>query len=114
MTQVEHRVGIELNGDYAGEVTFVGQNEGVARFTLPHRQLNEGINQVRLTPLGGQGDVSLVNYIRISYEHAFTADTDALKLVAAGGEQITLDGFSSKAIRVFDVTSANSAARVTW
>ena len=107
-TLLEHRVRIDLNGEYAGEVSFFGQDEGIAKLIVPQKLLKEGINNVQLTPVGGDGDVSLVNYIRISYEHALTADNDALKLTAAGQRRITIDGFSSKAIRVFDITDDGS------
>jgi hypothetical protein len=108
VTLSEHRVSVELNGAYVGQVSFSGQADGAAEFSVPQSMLNEGLNTVRLTALAGQSDVSLVNYIRISYQHLYRADDDALRLAATGRERIIIDGFSSKSIRVFDVTDASS------
>lgn len=108
VTLREHRVRVDLNGTTLGEIAFSGQSEGTAEFSAPHSVLREGANTVRLTPLAGPSDVSLVGSIRIGYQHSFRAENDALKLTAAGGQRITIDGFTSKFIRVFDVTEADS------
>ena len=108
VTSTSHRMNIELNGTWVGEITFDGQSEGAAKIHVAQSVLREGENVVRLSPLGGQSDISLVDYVRVSYQHAYIADGDSLKLTAAGKEQIGIDGFASKAIRVFDVTDANS------
>jgi len=103
-----HRVGVDLNGTHIGEVIFNGQSQGTAKFIVSQSMLLEGGNIVRLTPLAGPSDVSLVDYVRVSYQHSYSADNDSLKFTAGGTEQITADGFTSKSIRVFDVTDANS------
>ena len=108
VTFMSHHVNIELNGTWVGELTFDGQSHGTSRVNVAQSLLREGENVVRLSPVGGQSDVSLVDYLRISYQHTYTADSDSLKLTAAGREQIIVDGFTSKTIRVFDVTDANS------
>jgi hypothetical protein len=108
VTYADHRVSVDLNGAHIGEVVFNGQSEGESRFNVSHSLLREGPNVVRLTPLAGASDVSLVDYVRISYQHSYSADNDALKLTAPGREQIIVDGFTSKSIRVFDVTNGNS------
>lgn len=67
-----------------------------------------GPNAVRLTRAGGPSDVSLVDFIRISYQHAYVADNNFLKLTAPGLQQITIDGFTPDRVRVVDVTDATS------
>jgi hypothetical protein len=108
VTYTSHRVNIELNGAWVGELTFNGQSHGTLRVNVAQSLLREGENIVRLSTVGGQSDVSLVDYVRVSYQHTYTADSDSLKLTATGREQIIVDGFTSKTIRVFDVTDANS------
>jgi hypothetical protein len=107
-TLTSHLMNIELNGTWVGEMTFNGQSQGAAKINVAQSLLREGENVVRLSPLGGQSDISLVDYVRVSYQHTYIADGDSLKLAAAGKEQISVDGFASKTIRVFDVTDANS------
>jgi len=108
VTLTSHHLNIELNGNWVGELTFDGQSQGTTRINVAQALLREGENVVRLSPVGGQSDVSLVDFVRLSYQHDYTADGDSLKLTAAGREQIIVDGFTSKTIRVFDVTDANS------
>jgi len=108
VTTVAHSVKVELNGSFAGAVSFNSQLGGVGRFNVPPSLLKEGQNVVRLTSQFGQGDVSLVDYIRLTYPHRYTAESDALRFTVAGKQQITIDGFSSSAIRVLDVTNPNS------
>ncbi len=108
VTKVPHRVRVELNGREAGELKFDGQIKGAAGFRLPHSVLIEGQNLVRLTREASRSDISLVDYVRITYQHRFTADDDALRVTARGRQVVTVDGFSSGAIRVFDVTDPES------
>jgi hypothetical protein len=49
----------------------------------------------------------------LSYRHTFDADSDALKFTAQAGEAVTVQGFSSGAIRVFDITDANNVEELT-
>lgn len=104
VTQISHRVHVEFNGSVLGEILFNHQGQGVGKFVIQPALLREGDNTLRLTALASSGDVSLVDSIRISYPHALTADDDLLSLRAPAGQRLTLDGFSSKAIRIFDVT----------
>jgi hypothetical protein len=112
VTLIPHSVNVEFNGAQTGVLDFAGQSQGVASFTLPHSLVREGTNTVRLTPLAGQSDVSLVDYVRISYQHSYTAEKNVLKLTALGHQQITVDGFTTSSIRVFDVTDPNSPQEI--
>ena len=105
VTRLPHRVRVQINDIDAGCLTFEGQALGAQAFTVGHESLREGGNIIRLTPLNGASDVSLVERIRVSYQHAFICDEDSLKFTANGGEQVTVSGFTSPEVRVFDVTS---------
>lgn len=104
VTSLPHRVWVYLNGSFAGELFFDSQSPGLATFTVAPSQLREGHNTVRLVAQGGPSDVSIVDTIRISYAHSFAADDNALRLLATGGQAVTVSGFTSATIRVFDVT----------
>jgi hypothetical protein len=106
-------VNVELNGTRVGEVSFAGQVEGVATFSLSQVALKEGQNTVRLTPLNAESDVSLVDYIRITYPHTYTADNNALRFNLSSKQQVTIDGFSGPAIRVLDITDPNEIRQVS-
>ena len=112
VTSVPHRVRLDVNGKSAGELSFDGQRAGVTRFALPQSALKEGQNVVRLTALAGMSDVSLVDYIRITYSHTLTADNNSLRFTAAGKQAVMIDGFSNSQVRVFDVTDPNAVQEV--
>ncbi len=106
VTEQPHRVLVQFNGTTLGELQFTGQENKTVRFTTPHTTLREGANVVRLLAENGNADISLVDAVRLSFQHTFTADHDGLKFTAPDGESLTLAGFSTKAIRLFDVTNA--------
>jgi hypothetical protein len=112
VTTGQHRVWAYVNGSFAGELLFDGQSQGQAQFTLAMSQLREGSNVLRFVAQGGAGDVSLVDYTRISYWHKFVADDNRLQLAVSGGQQTTVSGFTNPAIRVIDVTDTEAAEEI--
>jgi predicted RecA/RadA family phage recombinase len=100
-----HQVKLTMNGIDLGDVLYKGQQEGRAKIFVSQEMLREGPNQVTLTALGGPSDVSLANFIRVTYQHSYTADSNALRLSAAGGQDLTVDGFTSNRIRVIDISA---------
>jgi hypothetical protein len=99
-----HLVQVQLNGVQVGSLVFADQSLGVATLSVPQSLLLEGDNRVTLVAQGGDMDVSLVDYIRLTYWHTYTADNDALRFTASGGQQLWVDGFNSSQVRVVDIT----------
>lgn len=104
---------MQLNGFTVGEVSFDSQQQGIGKFNIEHALLREGQNSVRLIAQNGQSDVSLVDSIRLFYQHKVTADDNSLKLTVNAGERVTMNGFTAKAIRVFDVTNENETQELS-
>jgi hypothetical protein len=101
-TDQAHTVSVSLNGSFLGSVVFDGQTPGHALFPVAHSQLIEGVNQVSFVS-SGEEDVSLVDTIRLTYGHTYTADGDHLRFAAAGGTTLTLAGFTQP-VRIIDIT----------
>lgn len=112
VTGFSHRVQVQFNGSDLGEISFASLQQGAAKFPVPHSLIKEGQNNVTLTSKGGEGDVSLVDAISLTYSHAYTADGDALRFTASKKQQVTIDGFTNSAIRVVDVTNPNAPLEV--
>lgn len=112
VTQVAHLVEVQINGVRAGTLSFNGQDQGVAKLAVSQSAIKEGVNTVRLSSQGGQSDISLVDYLRLTYWHSYVADNNQLRFPVAGKQVATVDGFSNAGIRVFDVTSANAVQEV--
>jgi len=63
-------------------------------------------------PLGGETDMSLVDSIRLTYWRTYRAYEDELRCQARGGAQVSIDGFSTPEVRVFDITDAGAVFEV--
>ncbi len=113
VTEEAHQVSVRVNDALIGSLNFSGQQRGAERFIVAHSLLRDGDNLITLQSQRGASDVSLVEAIRVTYQHAFRADDDELSFTAQPGELVTINGFSGKAIRVFDVTDANAVQEVT-
>ena len=112
VTMSPHQVKILLNGAEVGEAVFDGQSSYTAKLPIPQALLREGENIVKLAAQGAETDISLVDYIRVTYQHSFTADNNALRLTATGKQQVTIEGFTGNTIRVFDVTNSDAVQEV--
>jgi hypothetical protein len=105
-------VKVLLNNDEVGEIAFEGQSKGLLQVEVPQALLLEGENLATLIPQGGEMDVSLVDSIRLTYWHSYTADDNGLRLTAQGGSYLAIDGFSHPKIRVIDITDSNDVIEV--
>jgi len=112
----DHQVRVSLNGTEVGRVVFDGMIKHAETLFAPHSLLREGANTVTLVSEGGSLDVNLVDYIRLTYSHLYTADNDSLKFKTGSDAQTeivlpisstnpTIGGFSSPLIRVIDITN---------
>jgi uncharacterized repeat protein (TIGR01451 family) len=101
----DHQVKVMLNGVPAGRMMFDGRQHSIEKFAVPHDLLREGGNVITLIAEGGPSDVTLIDYVRVTYWHAYTADQDALRMTIPehSGPQ-TISGFSNGSIRVLDIT----------
>jgi hypothetical protein len=102
-----HQVRVKLNGGEVGSISFKGQEHAVAKLTAPSSLLVEGQNTVTLERTGGETDVSLVDWTRLTYAHNLRADDNLVRFSAEG--RTRLDGFTSGRIRAFDVTDPQRA-----
>jgi len=97
-------VSISLNGSPVGQLSFNGHAKGQQKIEVSQSLLREGENVVTFQSSGGPSDISLVDFIRVTYQRSYRAEDDSLSLTAKAGQMTTISGFSSKDIRVFDVT----------
>jgi uncharacterized repeat protein (TIGR01451 family) len=108
-----HDVAITMNGTPVGDVTFAGQAKGRLRVSLPPGILQDGENTVTLTAQDGEYDTSLVQSIRITYPHLYTADTDSLQFIGRPGDELKVTGFTSAQVAVLDITDPDQPVQLT-
>ena len=107
-TQQAHKVRVLFNGTEVGVLSFDGREHAVEQFQIPRTQLLEGSNTITLSSIGDGTDVSLVDYMHLTYNHAYRADSDSLTFSVQNTAPLTIDGFTSSHIRVFDITDPNN------
>jgi uncharacterized repeat protein (TIGR01451 family) len=112
ITAFPHDVTVVLNGTSLGDVVFTGQEKGRLNVTIPPGVLQPWSNTVTLTAQNGDYDTSLVDYIRITYPHAYVADNDQLKFTGRAGDEVTVTSFNT-APTVLDITDPNRPIRLT-
>ena len=90
VTDVDHRVGVRVNGIDVGEVIFAGRNAGVGRFAIAQALLVEGANTISLDARGGELDHTLLDYIRVTYHRRYRARANRLTFSADAGQRVAV------------------------
>jgi hypothetical protein len=104
VTAKPHHVNVRLNDIPVGKLIFEGQTWKMLKVSVPYFTLQEGENLVALLAGGDPTDVSLIDYIRLTYEHTYMADEDTLRFTLPEHRSATVKGFTSSDIRVVDIT----------
>ncbi|MEA2339698.1 MAG: hypothetical protein QOE82_3705, partial [Thermoanaerobaculia bacterium] len=107
-TGMPHNIDVSFNGNHLGTMSLLNVDQKSFTFNVPTSWLVNGTNNVVLTSLNGEEDVSAVAKSRLTYQHLLRADNGALDVSLAGGRAVTIGGFPSNKVRAFDVTNAQS------
>jgi hypothetical protein len=108
-----HTVQLQLNGTSVGTMTFADRDHPVAKFSVSRALLREGDNVVSLAGTNGQTDVSLIDWVRLTYPRKYKAENNTLTFSAWGGQPLRIEGFNSANVRVVDVTDPNSPMQLS-
>ncbi|HBB87025.1 MAG TPA: hypothetical protein DC047_05370 [Blastocatellia bacterium] len=113
-----HQVDIKFNNVAIGSLNYFGMEHAVASFDVPVSIIQNGANTLTFVPVAG-GGVSLIDYARLTYPHAFKADAGKLKFNLRGTQSLKVDGFATANVRLIDytdplaVTTSSPSAEVT-
>jgi hypothetical protein len=102
-----HMVRVMLNGSEVGAINFANTEHTIAQWQIPQNSLREGVNIITLIPPGGGTDVSLVDFVRLTYARKYEADGDLLTCSVQAGQTIRLGTFSRPNVRVVDISVPN-------
>jgi hypothetical protein len=100
---VFHDVSVEFNGVVVGSLSFFGRDNLVQVFNVPVTQLQNGANTIRFLLPGGP-DTTIVDYVKLSYPHTFSADANSLRFDLRGTQSVKVDGFTTPSVRLIDYT----------
>ncbi|MEQ1921910.1 MAG: C25 family cysteine peptidase [Pyrinomonadaceae bacterium] len=106
-------VRVVLNGTEIGiaNAAFPRQNYS-AQFSVPTNLLVEGNNTFQLTSLNGGGDISYFDSIRLQYNRGYIAESNTLLFTGAPTKTMTLSGFSSASVRIFNIGTDGSPTQL--
>jgi hypothetical protein len=108
VTSGNHSVRVLFNNTDVGTINFADTEHANQSLSIPASSIMEGLNNVQLTSLGGDQDISLADTIRLTYAHTFVADNDALSISVNSEATTRVNGFTTGAIRVMDITDPNN------
>lgn len=120
-TPSDHRVSISVNGVLVGVTEWDGMTPHEPAFPAPAGLLRPGVNRVLLQaslPVSSPASVTYLDWVEITYPRLHVARGNRLVFAATPGTEVTVTGFSSPDIQLFDVTlpgrlSVLNGARVT-
>lgn len=102
-TNSQHRARVSVNGEEVGAVVFAGHDKGSLSVDIEPGLLRDGDNEITVVSATDE-DTSLVESVSLTYFRRHVAAGDRLHATIEEGNRARLSGFSSDAVRVFDVT----------
>ncbi len=106
LTVQAHQVKVQLNGAEIGVINFDGRGRYDAQYAITAAQLRENKNAITLTSLAGSSDVSLIDYVRLTYPRKYEAASNQLLFTVPATQAVKVAGFTTNALRVLDITDA--------
>lgn len=113
LTRQDHVVQVKLNGAIIGSMSLDSRENATQKFLVDRSSIVEGSNVVTLTSMNGEADISLINWVRLTYPHFYRATNNVLRFTAPAGQTVRLDNFTSSNLRVVDITDANAPTQPT-
>lgn len=105
------RIGLSLNGRPLGEIAWSGSGPYTGTVALPPGLLQDGANQIEIVALEAARGLWLDSF-DLTYPHLYRAAADRLAFRAAAGGAVTLSGFRSADLAVWDVAQPLAPRRL--
>jgi Peptidase family C25 len=102
-----HQVSVFVNDLLVGTLSFFGLDHPVQTFNVPVTQLQEGNNTVKFVH-GASGDVSLVDYVTLTYPHLYQAHNGALRFSVPSAQAVTVSGFLTPNVLLLDISDPSN------
>ncbi len=115
-TENFHRIGLAINGSSVGETIEWGKVGWTATLTFPSTFLQEGPNLLAMQVFTDGGHQQLyLNWVELTYRRRPEASGDVLSMTLpiSGPALITATGFTTSAVRLYDITDPLKPVRLT-
>jgi hypothetical protein len=104
----QHDVAVTLNGQPLDDIVFTGRDASYTHRVLPLSRFADGDNTLAFTARNGDGDISVVSYVRVTYARTYAFDGSPLVLTAGSGTSVTITGTPSPSMVALDVTAPDT------
>ncbi|HEY4590707.1 MAG TPA: C25 family cysteine peptidase, partial [Thermoanaerobaculia bacterium] len=105
------RIGLSMNGQSLGEIAWSGGGPYTGTIALPPGLLQDGANQIEIVALEAPRGLWLDSF-DVAYPHLYRAAADRLAFRAAAGGTVSLSGFHSSDVAVWDVAQPRAPRRL--
>jgi len=104
VTEADHRIAVFFNGHQLHDMEFSGNVSALQEFQIDPSWLRLGANQVILEAQNGDTDVSVTDYLSLTWQRPYIAVGDRLEMAAPSGSTLRVSGFSGGNIGLYDLT----------
>ncbi len=112
----DHHMVISVNGIPVGDALWDGFSAFEGSFPVPVGALQEGANQIRLTPVADTGaifDFDYVDWIEISHPRSLGAAGETLAITTGAAGDRRIEGIVGQTVILLDVTDPDAPVRLT-
>lgn len=111
-TNNKHRVGVAVNGSTVGFAELNGRERGRYEIALEGGNLREGSNEITFTEQNGEGNITLLEAVRVEFAKKYQAENGSLRFTVPAGSAVAVGDFVNQNVRVFDVTDAANVSEL--
>ena len=112
----DHCADFYVNGEWVGRHAWEGRgSEEVVTYPVPSTFLLEGPNSVEVAPCetGAHSDITFYDWFELDVRRSYQVHDGSLSFdVAEPGQQYRLDGFSTDAVEIFDVSETYTVSHL--
>jgi hypothetical protein len=108
----DHNWSVSLNGQALQFPVWNGRSTATNTFSVPTSFLQEGTNTLQFLS-GGSTDAGFFDTVTVTYPRKFVADQNQVAFFTDNYKIARVDGFTSAAVRVFDITDKNAPILMT-
>lgn len=105
LTLQAHQLEVKLNGTTVGMMNYSNREQPVWSTMVDVGLVQEGANTVTLQSIGAGSDVSLTDYVRLTYPRNYRAVQGTADVSLAAGQNVRVDGLRKGLVRVWDISN---------
>jgi hypothetical protein len=104
LTLQAHQVQVQLNGTTVGVINSTDREQPVWSTPVSRSLLQEGQNTISLQSVGSGSDISLTDYVRVTYPRLYRAVNGTADVTVGPGQYLELGGFHAQKVRLVDIS----------